>query len=175
MDPIPPQGSAELEEPRPIYSGTPSWKVHFSRYAAGATLFVGGVAGVVAGLTTSVGVYVAIIGAVLIVGGVWLLAEGEMRRRATHYRISTRSIDIEQGIFNRRIDTLQLWRVRDVVFEQSFGERMLGLSRVRVITVDKSSPDVLLLGLSDGRSLFERMKSAIESARKGGNVMGIVE
>ena len=36
----------------------------------------------------------------------------EFRRRAIHYRVTTRTIDIESGLFNRKIDTLQLWRVR---------------------------------------------------------------
>ncbi len=175
MEPPAATTTQDLDEPRPIYSGAPSWKVNASRYAFGVALGLAGIAGVAGGLALGVGVWMAAVGGLCAAVATWLVAEGELRRRATHYRISTRSIDVEQGILSKRIDTLQLWRVRDVVFEQNLGERLLGYSRILVITMDDTSPKVVLRGVTDGRALFDRLKIAVESARKRGNVMGIVE
>ncbi len=164
-----------LPEARMLYGATPSWRVHFARYLGALACALGALAavGVYFSVTPHPGLFVgAAVGSVV---GLWLYLGGELRRRATHYRISTRTIDIEQGVLSRRIDTLQLWRVRDVMFEQTLPERLLGIGRIRVITHDRSTPDLTLKGLPDARLLFEKMKAAVEGARREGNVMGMVE
>ena len=81
----------------------------------------------------------------------------------------------EEGVFARRINTLQLWRVRDVVFEQSLTQRMLGVASIRLLAHDDASPKVLLSGLANGREVFEEVKLAIDLARQSRNVVGLVE
>jgi len=164
-----------LPDARMLYGATPSWRVHFGRYVSALLCALGAIGAVVAYFAAMPHLGLVVGAAVASLVGLWLYLGGELRRRATHYRISTRTIDIEQGVLSKRIDTLQLWRVRDVMFEQSLTERLLGMGRIRIITHDRSSPDVVLKGLPDARALFEKLKLAVEGARREGNVMGMVE
>lgn len=178
-EPAPAPGSAPAgggEGMRVIYSGTPSWKAWYGSYALVVGLAVAGVAGGVAlKLLTPEPVIAAIVGAVLLVAALALFVTVELKRRATKYRVSTRTIDVEEGVLSRRINTLQLWRVRDVVFEQSLTQRMLGVASIRLVVHDDTSPKLLLAGLTNGRAVFEEVKLAIDLARQSRNVVGLVE
>lgn len=170
-----PADQAPLSEARMLYGATPSWRAHLLRYLGALACALGALGALIAYFATSPHIGLIVGAAVASAVGLWLYVGGELRRRATHYRITTRTIDVEQGVLSKRIDTLQLWRVRDVMFEQSLSERMLGIGRIRVITHDRSSPDLILQGLPDARALFEKLKLAVEGARREGNVLGMVE
>lgn len=156
-----------------FYSGAPSWKAHFSRYVGLVLLVVLGAAGAVAGLVLATLAWIA--GALALVVGLVILALYELRRRAMRYRLSTRTIDVESGVLTRRIETLQLWRVRDVEFVQSISERALGVARIRVVTHDTTNPELWLVGLTDAQRVFEDLKRACELAAQQRNVVGLVD
>lgn len=165
---------------RVIYGGTPSWKAWYGRYSlvvlfavVGVTTLVSAMMGVLPVSPWVVPVGVA--GAVMVVASLALLVEVELRRRATRYRVTSRTVDVEEGVLSRRINTLQLWRVRDVVFEQSLTQRMLGVASIRLLVHDDSTPNLVLAGLTDGRAVFEEIKMAIDLARQSRNVVGLVE
>lgn len=176
-EPAPSAAGRPAEAAREIYSGTPSWKAWYGRYVGAGALAVLGVAGgvVLTAVFAVAAVIAVIVGAVLVVASLALFAAVELKRRATKYRLTTRTIDVEEGVLARRIDTLQLWRVRDVTFEQSLTQRMLGVASVRVVSHDDTSPHVMLAGLRDGRRVFEELKNAVDLARQSRNVVGLVE
>ncbi len=168
---------APQEPPAIVYSGAPSWKAYLARYAGAAAL-----ASLALGAPIALRVaadwpwsYAAIPLAVLAVAALALGAHTELRRRATAYRITNRTIDVETGLFSRTIDTLQLWRVRDVQFEQSVGERLIGTATIRVFTTSAEKPEVVLRGLTDARKVFDDVKAAVDASRRAGNVVGLVE
>ncbi len=172
-----PSPSGPGDAPRVLYEGAPSWKAWYGRYlGAGALAVIGVVVGVGLSLMMpATALYTAIGGGVLLAGAIAVLAAVELKRRAKVYRVTTRTLDVEEGVLSRRIETLQLWRVRDVTFEQSVTERMLGVASVRVVAQDDTSPKVTLAGLRDGRRVFEELKAAVEQARQSRNVLGLVE
>lgn len=161
------------EPARMLYGGAPSWKASLPRYVAvGALGLVGVVGGVIGWLTAPP--WGALVGVLALVG-VGAFASMEFRRRSTAYRISTRTIDVETGVFERTIETLQLWRVRDVEFHQSFSQRMFGVGSIRLLTHDATNPVVMLTGVGNARVVFEEIKRACEAAGQQRNVVGIVE
>jgi membrane protein YdbS with pleckstrin-like domain len=160
-------GATTPDSVRIIYSGTPSWKAWYGTYL---------LAGALVSVIIPVAMPLALItGALLLAGSLPVFASVELRRRATSYRVSTRTIDIEEGVLSRRINTMQLWRVRDVVFEQSLTQRILGVASIRLLAHDDTSPNVELGGLTQGRAVFEEVKLAIDLARQSRNVVGLVE
>lgn len=166
------------EPPRILYEGTPSWKAQFWRFVgAAAAVAVGLGGGVVLYLTQSAQghrmAYLIGGGAIAAVGAIWylVLSLGLKSRRV---RITSATIDIERGVFGRTIHTVQLWRVHDVDYEQTFGERLMGLARIHVLSQDEEMPKVTLFGLPGSRVLFESLKDAIAIARQSKNVMGMV-
>lgn len=168
-------------EAQVLYEGHPSWKAWFFRTIGAVLLVAAGLVGVVAILAMVDGQtdpnktwYLAGAALVAVFGVgwyVWLLLE----RRSTRVRISQNSIDLETGIFGRTIDTVQLWRVRDIDFEQTFAERLLGIARIRILSHDKLQPEILLRGMPGSRQLFDQLRDAIAIARQARNVVGVVD
>jgi membrane protein YdbS with pleckstrin-like domain len=174
----PPTASELAQQARPLYGGSPSRKAYLARYLAAAAL---GALALAAGAAAALNapapwaVAVAIGAGLLAMGALVIAAWTELHRRSTRYRISTRRIDVESGILTTRIDTLELWRVRDLEFSQSLAEKILSIGRIVIFTHEEKTTQLVLLGLYDSRKLFEELKSAVEVARQSRNIVGIVE
>jgi len=132
-----------------LYEGSPSWKAWFWQYVAAGVL------------------------SVALVGLIWMLVLN-LRRKALRWRITSRTIDYEVGVFSKRVETLQLWRVQHVDFRQSFRERMLGIAAIHVFTTDRLEPELTIRGLPASRELFDRLKDACDLTRQQ-RVVGVVE
>jgi membrane protein YdbS with pleckstrin-like domain len=132
-----------------IYEGSPSWKAWFWQY-------------LIAGILS-----------LALVGLVWV-GILNLRRKGRRWRITTRTIDYEVGVFGRRVETLQLWRVKDLEFRQSFLERLLGVAAIHVFTHDLTDPELRIFGLPASREIFDRLKDACDLARQQ-RVVGVVE
>jgi membrane protein YdbS with pleckstrin-like domain len=161
----------------PIYGGTPSWKARFGAYSAAAALAVLGVAlAAVLPLVFHVDWRIgAGVGGALVLAGLGWLAALNVARRSLRYKITTRTIDVESGLLSRKIETLQLWKVRDIEFEQTLLDRILNVARIKVYTHDVTNPQLLLSGMPESREVFEKLKDSIELARQSRNVVGVVE
>ncbi|MBK7402490.1 MAG: PH domain-containing protein [Myxococcales bacterium] len=163
-------------ETRILFEGSPSWR-------AGLWPYVGAVTVALGGLALSVFLLVkyweskaySLGGVALLVAGVGWFLYLHLDRRATHVRISNQTIDLERGLFGRSIETIQLWRVRDIDFEQTFGERILGIARIKVVGHDQLQPQLVLRGLPGSRQLFTDLRDAIAIARQARNVVGVVD
>lgn len=138
-----------IAPPTVIYEGSPSWKAWFWSYVAAGVL------------------------SVVIVGLFWMLILN-LKRSGRRFKITQRAIDYEDGLLTRRLETLQLWRVRDIEFRQSLLDRMLGIATIHVFTTDVTDPVLVLRGLPASREIFERLKDAAEGARQQ-RVVGLVE
>jgi len=162
----------------PIFGGTPSWKAHLWRYLGAVSVVVFGVVSAVAlpiqfptlGWPVGAGVGMGLAS----IGALWWLVM-ELKRRSIHYRISTRTIDVESGILSKKIETLQLWKVRDIEYNQTMFDRVMNISTIRVIAHDVTDPVVQIYGIPESRSIFDQLKEAIELSRQSRNVVGIVE
>jgi membrane protein YdbS with pleckstrin-like domain len=167
-----------LAAPRPLYGGSPSRKAYLPRFTMAAALIALSVlGGASAALNASQGwaVALALVAGALALAGAGLGAWTELNRRTLRYRVSTRRIDVESGILTTRIDTLELWRVRDLEFLQTFNEKLLGIGRIHIRTHEEDKSEVTLVGLFEARRLFEELKSAVELARQNRNIIGIVD
>jgi membrane protein YdbS with pleckstrin-like domain len=158
--------------PRILFDGSPSWRASFWHFVFAWFLILGGI-GAGAVLFAILGP-LGIVGAgIALVGIVWLVI-ARIAVRSKHVRITTHTIDLETGVFGKTIHTLQLWRVHDIDYEQSFGERLLGIARINVLSQDQEQPRVTLAGLDGSRELFNNLKEAIAIARQSRNVLGVV-
>jgi membrane protein YdbS with pleckstrin-like domain len=102
----------------------------------------------------------------------WLAATFALRR-TTRYTLSTQRIEVEKGILGKRYESVELWRVRDVVLEQTFFERLRGVGRITVYSSDQEGPILQLGPAAEARSLFDRLRDAVAAARKDAQVVPI--
>mgnify|MGYP001611223615 FL=1 len=110
-----------------------------------------------------------------IFGSALALAITTLVRRSTRVRVSNRSVEMEAGVLARKVDVLELWRVRDLRYRQSLWDRLLGIGHIEIFTKDVTSPHVEIVGVTDARGLFNGLRDAIDIQRQSKRVLGIVD
>lgn len=167
--------SAEVEERKTLYEGSPSWKAFLGYYliamfaAAALIALLNLIAGSGAPLGTKfLNVLIPVGGAVIFMFGVTLY------RRSKRFRVTTTAIETESGLLSKRIDVMQLWRCRDVRYKQNLVDRILGIAHIEVFSADATTPHLEIVGMPASRELFERLRDAIEIQRQHKNVYGVV-
>ena len=86
--------------------------------------------------------------------------------RTTRYKVTSYRIDYERGIIKKRIDTLELWHVEDVRFEQGLIDRMMNVGSIIVMSHDETTPRLELHGVPDPPGVFEKLKHCIIAVKR---------
>ena len=105
-----------------------------------------------------------IVGLVLI--GLMLMVIPVLVVKQFRYRISNHRIDFERGLLGKKIDTMELWHVDDIKFEQSFFNRLMGVGKITVMSDDQTTPNLELKGLPNPRPLFDALKQRIIAVKR---------
>jgi uncharacterized membrane protein YdbT with pleckstrin-like domain len=105
--------------------------------------------------------------------GLFLLVPVWVRTRSTRWKLTSRRIETERGLLSKRIDTLELWRVRDVEFTQSLVERMAGVARLTVTAHDGSLPVLEVRGVPGDRAVYDRLMNALMLARQQRGIVNV--
>jgi uncharacterized membrane protein YdbT with pleckstrin-like domain len=92
-------------------------------------------------------------------------------RRAVRYRLTPQRLEVERGILGRRFESIDLWRVRDVVLEQTLVERLRGVGRITVLSSDQVEPELLVGPVAEAKPLYDRLRDAVAAARKQARVV----
>jgi len=131
-----------------LWEGRPSWRAWAVRWIAGWVL-----------LPVLVGLFLLV--------PVWL------RTRSKRWKLTSKRVEVESGFLSKRIDTLELWRVRDVEFRQSLVDRMVGVSSIVITAHDPALPAIEVRGSPGDRAVYDRLMSALMTARQQRGVMNL--
>lgn len=88
-----------------------------------------------------------------------------VQRRSNRIEITTERVRITQGIFTKRTDELELYRVRDLTFFQPFILGICGRGNLQLNTDDVTTPVVLLPCIPSDQSLRDQLRKAVETCR----------
>jgi uncharacterized membrane protein YdbT with pleckstrin-like domain len=81
------------------------------------------------------------------------------------YELSTQRLRLYEGVINRQIDEIELYRVKDTNIEQPFWFRMFGLGVLNLKTSDRSHADVAIEAISDIEKVRELVRKHVEELR----------
>ena len=158
-----------------LYEGHPSWKAYLGHYLAAGFVAIAimAIKGLIDGsgaplMTKALNVLVPLAVAAVYLFGLTLY------RHSIKFRVSNTVIEYERGLFSKRIDVVQLWRVRDVSYRQNLVDRILGIAHIEVVASDATTPNLEIVGLPASRQLFENLRDSIEIQRQTKNVYGVV-
>jgi membrane protein YdbS with pleckstrin-like domain len=180
--PLAPAGAAMApgpdEEKKIIYEGTPSWRAYFANYFL-IVLLTPGITWLSFWVARSQaqfhGLNLALAILIPIALGLISIFITTLVRRSTRVRMTNRSVENEQGVFSKKIDVLELWRIRDVRYKQSLLDRILGIAHIEVFTKDVTSPHFEIVGMPASRQVFEKLRDSIEIQRQSKRVMGLMD
>ena len=83
----------------------------------------------------------------------------------TKYELTTERLRMRHGVFNKKTDELELYRVRDYKFDQPFFLRIFSLGDIILQSSDKSHPHVVLQAIRNGEELREQLRTYVEACR----------
>ena len=85
--------------------------------------------------------------------------------KSTSYELTTQRLKIASGIMNRKLDELELFRVKDYAMDQPLALRMVGLGNLTLITSDATSPTVAIRAIANVEEVREKLRTAVQSER----------
>jgi membrane protein YdbS with pleckstrin-like domain len=94
-----------------------------------------------------------------------------MQVKATYYEISADRIEFGTGLFDRKVDNLDMFRIVDIKLRRSFLDCIVGVGSVLLTTTDKSHPEFMFKKVRYARELYDAIKKASLSADRKTNVI----
>lgn len=85
--------------------------------------------------------------------------------KSASYELTTQRLKMASGIMNRKLDELELFRVKDYTIDQPFALRLVGLGNINLITSDATSPTVAIRAIANVEDLREKLRTAVQSER----------
>ena len=149
----------DISTPSPetvLWKGHTSQWVHFWYYFFCALLAAGALAGVP---------FTAGLSAVALVVPVCMWMVRWWITRTTVYELTTQRMKVTRGILNRRLDELELFRVKDYVMDQPLFLRLVGLGNLTLVTSDASTSRIVLRAIADVQAVRETLRTAVQSER----------
>ena len=83
----------------------------------------------------------------------------------TKYELTNERLRTRTGILNKKMDDLELYRVKDYKLDSPFFLRLFSLGNIVLETSDKSSPVVVIKAIPNGADLLEQIRRCVEVRR----------
>jgi uncharacterized membrane protein YdbT with pleckstrin-like domain len=81
------------------------------------------------------------------------------------YEVTTERIRVSRGIFSKRTEEMELYRVKDLTLIEPFFFRLFGLGSVIITTNDVSTPMLTIHAVKRVKELREDLRQAVELCR----------
>ena len=85
--------------------------------------------------------------------------------RTTVYELTTQRLRKTSGILHKKLDELELYRVKDSTLEQPLLLRMFGLGNINVLSSDATMPMVQINAVPGAYDMREKLRVAVEAER----------
>lgn len=172
-----PHGSASARPESPeelIYEGPVSLWMGWRALLVAGLACGGGLAGLLCGFFQAPSLTRQIL---VVIGGALAAAGGLMvpylvfSIRSLRYKITTRLIEREKGLLVKRVDSLDLGRVRDVELRQSLLQRLLRLGTLELYSSDVTDPVMRIEDIPNPRPAYEKLRNAVIALAQRRGVM----
>src|SRR5215469_2523533 len=88
------------------------------------------------------------------------------RTKCKVFELTTQRFKITSGVFTKKTETLELYRVKDIETRQPFLSRLVGIENVQMTTSDASSPVVLVDAVPSSVGFADKLRNQVESIRQ---------
>jgi|APCry1669192522_1035417.scaffolds.fasta_scaffold00372_8 uncharacterized membrane protein YdbT with pleckstrin-like domain len=91
-----------------------------------------------------------------------------LRNVTTRYTVTDQRIKLETGIIFRRVDEIELYRVKDVRVDYSLLNRIVNIGTIRIVSSDPTTnPEPLLMrSIANARGVRELLRNNAERIRR---------
>src|SRR5205807_4321178 len=85
---------------------------------------------------------------ILLAVPIFIAGKRYLQTKCKVYELTSERIKMSEGVFSKVMDTLELYRVKDIETRQPFLYRLCGIENVQLNTSDTSSPFVFIEAIS---------------------------
>lgn len=85
--------------------------------------------------------------------------------KCTSYELTSQRFRIRTGILNKKVDELELFRVKDYTMDQPFMLRLVGLGNLTMVTSDATTPTVAMRAIPGVEGVREKLRTAVQVER----------
>lgn len=150
---LPPDSSTES----PVWSGSPSQWLNLGVYVLCVTAAACFIAGAILWSTPLIAA-----GAVIpLIVALWHW----LKVRSTRLEVTTERITTQTGIFSRRREDLELYRVKDTTLQEPFLLRLVSRANILLRTSDRSTPLMVLPAIKEAEALRQKIRGNVERLR----------
>jgi uncharacterized membrane protein YdbT with pleckstrin-like domain len=154
-----------VEQERVIWTAHPSQIINFGAYAACLLVLLLLIPAFYFARNAVHSQYILIsLGVIMGIALIFFLVKW-INTRARVYQVTTERIKITDGVFSRKTEEVELYRVRDYKLTEPFWLRMFGLGNIVISTTDNSSPTVVLQAVGDANGRREELRKYVELCR----------
>ena len=86
--------------------------------------------------------------------------------RARQDELTSQRLRVRHGVFSRRTDDLELYRVKDHTLLEPFWQRPFGLGNIVITTHDASTPVITLEAVPEAEALRQKIRQHVEQSRE---------
>ena len=149
------------EQEEKLWQGSFSSRAMIGKWilAAGWTVIA-----LIAIIGTGIGSQVIWWGYFLVTVGLWATFALQLayRKLAVRYQLTSQRFIHESGLLKRRTDRIEVIDIDDVAVEQGMVERMLGVGSIKIISSDRTHPELWMRGIDD----VKRVATLIDDVRR---------
>ena len=98
--------------------------------------------------------------------GIFMLFDVWLKTKSRRYRLTSQRFIIRRGLIAKRIDEVELYRVKDVAVDQGIVQRMLGYGSVTILANDDTTPVILMVGIANPLEIKEIIRKQYREARR---------
>ncbi len=89
-----------------------------------------------------------------------LLLLKALKLKMTYYEVTASRIEWSRGIFDRRVDNLDMFRILDLKLRRSLLDCIFGIGTIELVTNDKTDPEFVFEKIKHCRRLYDILKKA---------------
>lgn len=93
--------------------------------------------------------------------------------KTTRITLTNQRLKIRSGLFNKKMEEIELYRVKDWTHSEPLMQRILGFGSVTVVSSDRTAPELTYNWLKDAKSFAEKLRNAVEAVRDRKRVRAI--
>lgn len=88
------------------------------------------------------------------------------RVSSTRYRLTTQRLFMQTGLIAKKLEEVELFRVKDVTLSQGILQRLMGVGDVVVLSTDDTAPQLELAGIANPIEVKEQIRNAFRASRQ---------
>lgn len=89
-----------------------------------------------------------------------------LAKRTTRYTITTERVKVSSGVMGKRIESLDLFRIRDINVKKSLTQRTRGKGDVKITSTDASTPILIFESIVNPDEVAEDLRRLVRESRK---------